>query len=58
MKKKIVFMLPNLLTGGTQRAMVNVANGLAKTEFEIVFVITNKISKNYSPVKPKHICST
>ena len=48
MKKKIVFMLPNLLTGGTQRAMVNVANGLAKTEFEIVFVITNKISKNYS----------
>jgi glycosyltransferase involved in cell wall biosynthesis len=48
MKKKIVFILPNLLTGGTQRAMVNVANGLAKTEFEIIFIITNKISKNYS----------
>lgn len=48
MKKKIAFILPNLLTGGTQRAMVNVANGLSETEFEIIFIITNKISKNYS----------
>ena len=48
MRKKIAFILPNLLTGGTQRAMVNVANGLAKTEFEIIFIITNKISKDYS----------
>jgi glycosyltransferase involved in cell wall biosynthesis len=48
MRNKIAFILPNLLTGGTQRAMVNVANGLAKTEFEIIFIITNKISKDYS----------
>ena len=48
MKKKIAFILPNLLTGGTQRAMVNVANGLAKTEFEIIFIVTNKLSKDYS----------
>ena len=48
MNKKIAFILPNLLTGGTQRAMINIATSLSKYNFDIVFLVVNKLSKSYS----------
>ncbi len=49
--KKIAFILPNLLTGGTQRAIVNIALSLDKNKYEIILIIIHSFEKDYKEVK-------
>lgn len=49
--KKIAFILPNLLTGGSQRAMVNIMESLDKVEFELVLIVIHSFDKNYRELK-------
>lgn len=45
---KIAIILPNLLSGGTQRAMVNIANGLIDKGIEVLMIVVNDINQDYS----------
>ena len=47
MKKKIAFLLPNLLMGGTQKVIINIANNLNKERFEVYLIVVNQASIKY-----------
>ena len=48
MKKKIAFILPNLLAGGTQRVIINIANEINHNKYEIFLVVINKLNAVYN----------
>lgn len=47
-KQKVVFVLPNLVTGGAQRAMVNIAQSLDKSRFDVLLIVINSFDRKYS----------
>lgn len=47
-KPKIVFILPNLVTGGAQRAMVNIAQSLDENRFDVLLIVINSFARKYS----------
>lgn len=47
MRKKIAFVLPNLLAGGTQRVIINLANEMNHEKYEIFLVVINKSNAVY-----------
>lgn len=44
---KIAFILPNLLTGGSQRAMVNIARGLLEYKINVLLIVINDVNQHY-----------
>ena len=47
MARKIVFVLPNLLTGGAQRVVVNLMENLSSKKFDVKLVVLNKKKRIY-----------
>ena len=47
MREKITFILPNLLTGGTQRAIINIIQSLSQEKYDILLIV---ISTRHSRV--------
>tara|TARA_B100000925_G_C21986538_1_gene464781 strand:- start:35 stop:1162 length:1128 start_codon:yes stop_codon:yes gene_type:complete len=55
MKTKIAFVIPNLLTGGTQRALVNIAQSLSTEDFEVALIVIHSATKKYGDLDTKRI---
>ena len=55
MKTKIAFVIPNLLTGGTQRALVNIAQSLSTEDFEVALIVIHSATKKYGALDTKRI---
>ena len=47
MKKKIVFVMPNLSGGGAEKAMSQLAENLNRNKYQIIFIIFNKHNQIY-----------
>ena len=51
MREKITFILPNLLTGGTQRAIINIIQSLSQEKYDILLIVIHKEARDYSHLK-------
>lgn len=45
--KKIAFILPNLLAGGTQKVIIDLANGVNSEKYEVFLIVINKLDTSY-----------
>ncbi len=47
--KVVALVLPNLLVGGTQKVIINLANGLDPEKFKVFLIVTNSLKSHAHP---------